>query len=85
MGYTSRQVCYVLEGYAWSIEIENCPLRAIDLHHLEAMVMGGLHPLDREVVSRHFGLAEDWDFEELLELVAEGITTAQAIDKLLHQ
>ena len=49
------------------------------------MVMGGLHPLDQEAVSRHFGLAEDWDFEELLELVAEGITTAQAIDELLHQ
>lgn len=85
MAYASRQVCYVLAGCAWSIEIENCPLRAIDLHHLEAMVMSGQHPLDREVIQRHFELAENWDFEELLELVADGTTTAQAIDELLHR
>ena len=47
MGYTSRQVCYVLEGYAWSIEIENCPLRAIDLHSRQWSWAGYIPSIER--------------------------------------
>lgn len=84
MGFTAEGVCYVLEGHRLAVEIENCPQGARDIHHLEALVLDELHPLDRAYLARKLDLAPDWDFEDLFDLIVEGKTSAQEIDRFLH-
>ncbi len=85
MGFVSEETAYVLAGRRLPVEIENCPAGARDLHHLEAMVLDRLHPLDREALAGQLGLSKAWDFEELFELIASGETTAGEIDRLIHR
>ncbi len=85
MGFVGEGICYVLEGNRLSVEIVDCPLGAQDIHHLEAMVLDGQHPLDRAHLARKLGLKANWDFEDLFDLIADGQTTAQQIDRATHQ
>jgi hypothetical protein len=85
MGFTSEQVAYVVEGSRLPIEIQGCANGAVDIHHLEALVLDQLHPLNREDLARRLELNEDWEFEDLFELILERQITAQEIDRLIHQ
>ncbi len=84
MGFVSRGVCYVLEGSELAIEVEDCPLGAQDLHHLESMVMEGAHPLDRDHLAVQLGLSPQWTFDDLFDWIAAGEITATQIDQLIH-
>jgi len=85
MGFVTENVAYVLEGCRLPIEISNCPNGAQDIHHLEALVMDHQHPLNREDLAEKLGLGDDWNFEDLFELIAARDRTAQDIDRLIHQ
>jgi len=85
MGFVSENIAYVLEGCRLPIEISNCPNGAKDIHHLEALVMDHEHPLNREDLAGKLGMAEDWDFEDLFELISARKLTAQEVDRLIHQ
>ena len=85
MGFISEESAYVLEGEHYPIEISNCPLGARDIHHLEAMVSEHEHPIDRRHLEKKLDLPEDWDFEELFELIADGRCTGALIDRLIHE
>ncbi len=84
MGFVSENVAYVLKGFCLPVEIENCPLGARDIHHLEAMVMDREHPLDRAQLAQRFELSSEWDFDSLFDLIAQGQCTAEEIDRLIH-
>jgi len=84
MGFVTLQRAYVLMGRRLAVGIDGCPDRARDLHELEAQVLDGQHPLDRDAVSRAFKLSKDWDFEELLDRISGGSLTAQEVDDLIH-
>jgi hypothetical protein len=85
MGFISKECAYVIKGCHHSIEIESCPYNARDIHHLEALVMDSVHPLNAEDLAGRLELPPDWDFDQLFELIAAGQTTAEEIDKLIHQ
>ncbi|RPJ80553.1 MAG: hypothetical protein EHM18_18330 [Acidobacteria bacterium] len=85
MGFASENIAYVLEGCRFPIEISNCPNGATDIHHLEAMVMDHEHPLNHEDLAERLGLAKDWDFEDLFELITARDVTAEEVDRLIHQ
>lgn len=85
MGFVSENAAYVLEGARLPIEIFNCPNGAKDIHHLEALVMDHGHPLNREDLAQKLGLAKDWDFEDLFDLISARELTAQEVDRLIHQ
>jgi len=85
MGFVSEQVAYVLEGCRLPIEISDCPQGAVDIHHLEALVLDQVHGLNREDLQKRLDLPEDWDFEDLFELICDRELTAQEIDRLIHQ
>ncbi len=85
MGFPAREVCYVMLGTELAIEIEECPNGARDIHHLEALVMDGLHPLDRQDLAGRLELPVDWSFEDLFDQIASGSTTADQIDTLIHR
>ncbi len=84
MGFATENVAYVLRGCRLPIEISDCPLGARDIHHLDFMVLDGQHPVDREDLARRLGLSPEWDFEELLERIADGELTAEEIDRAIH-
>lgn len=84
MGFVTREVAYVLAGRRLPIEIVGCPCGARDIHHLEAQVLDGEHPLERGALQHSLELPEDWNFEDLVDRIAEGQLTAQQIDDLLH-
>ena len=85
MGFISEQCAYVVKGGRFDIDIEGCPQGAQDIHHLEAMVLDGLHPLNRWDLAERLHLAGDWDFDDLFYLIVRGEKTAQEIDELIHQ
>lgn len=85
MGFVSQNTAYVLEGCRVPIEISGCPLGAVDIHHLEAMVIDGEHPLERNILASKLGLPPDWDFELLFDLLSQGSATAEEVDQLIHQ
>ena len=85
MGFISEKIAYVTQGCRLPIEIKDCPAGATDLHHLEAMVLDELHPLNREDLARCLNLPENWEFEDLFELIVNRAITAQEVDKLIHQ
>ncbi len=85
MGFVSQNTAYVLEGCRVPIEIRSCPVGAVDIHHLEAMVIDGEHPLERDILASKLGLPRDWDFELLFDLLSQGSTTAEEIDLAIHQ
>ena len=85
MGFVSEKIAYVLEGSRLPIEIENCPAGAVDIHHLEALVLDRLHPLNREDLARRLDLPSEWAFEDLFELLVERQITAQELDQLIHK
>lgn len=85
IGFASEKTAYVLEGCRLPIEITGCPLGAVDIHHLEAMVLDGQHPLEREILAKKLSLPPDWDFEQLFDLLTEGAATADEIDHLIHR
>ncbi len=84
MGFVGEGICYVLEGHRLPVEIKRCPHGAQDIHHLEALVLDGQHPLDRARLAGALGLNKEWDFEDLFDLIAEGLTSGEEIDRLLH-
>jgi len=85
MGFVTEKIAYVLEGSRLPIEISNCPNGAKDIHHLEALVMDHEHPLNREDLAEKLGLAPDWEFEDLFELISARNLTSQEIAGLIHQ
>jgi len=85
MGFVSENIAYVLEGCRLPIEISNCPNGATDIHHLEALVMDHQHPLNHEDLAERLGLAKDWDFEDLFELITARDVTGEEVDRLIHQ
>ena len=85
MGFISEECAYVLEGEHLPIEIESCPLGARDIHHLEAMVRDNEHPINREYVKKKLKLPSDWDFEDLFELIIEGKSSGEELDRLIHR
>ncbi len=85
MGFVADICAYVLKGRLLPIAIENCPLGATDIHHLEAMVLDGTHPLNRSHLAAELSLPEDWEFDFLFDLISEGHQTAEDIDQLIHK
>lgn len=85
MGFISEECAYVLEGEHLPIEIISCPLGARDIHHLEAMVRENEHPMNREYVEKKLKLPPDWDFEDLFELIIEGKSSGEELDRLVHR
>ncbi len=85
MGFASMRSAYVLAGCRFSIEIEDCPLGAVDIHHLEAMILDGEHPLNRESLARRLGLSEGWSFETLFDAIAAVQLTAEEVDRAIHE
>jgi hypothetical protein len=84
MGFAHERLAYVLKGRRLPIEIEDCSFGAVDFHHLDLLVLDGDHPIDVDKVGTHFGLAPDWTFDDLFELIRDGAATAQEIDKVIH-
>jgi len=85
MGFVTKQCAYVVKGCHYPIEIEDCPFDARDIHHLEALVMDGVHPLNSEDLAERLSLPLDWDFDLLFDLIADGHVTAREIDQLIHR
>ena len=85
MGFAVEKRAYVMKGQLLPIAISNCPMGATDIHHLDAMVLEGSHPLNREHLAAELGLNEDWDFDYLFELICAGYQTAEDIDQLIHK
>lgn len=85
MGFISEECAYVLEGQHLPIEIFSCPLGARDIHHLEALVRDNEHPLDRAYLEKKLRLPADWDFDDLFELIVEGKSSGEELDRLIHQ
>ncbi|HSR70250.1 MAG TPA: hypothetical protein VLU25_20140 [Acidobacteriota bacterium] len=84
MGFVGTGRAYVLKGRHLPVEIEDCPWGAADIHHLEALVLDGQHPLDRADLARRMEIDPDWQFEDLFQLILTGQRTAQEIDRLIH-
>jgi hypothetical protein len=84
MGFVTKERAYVVKGCHYPIEIENCPYNARDIHHLEALVMDAVHPVDSENLAERLELPRDWDFDQLFDLIAAGQITAEEIDRLIH-
>ena len=85
MGFIKRQTAYVLRGCRLKIEIRKCPQGARDIHHLEALVLDRQHPLNRPDLAKRLELSEDWDFEDLFDLIAARQCSAQELDRLIHR
>ena len=85
MGFISEECAYVVKGSRLKIEISDCPQHARDIHHLEAMVMDGLHPLNRWDLTERLHLQDNWDFDDLFDLIVRGEKSAQDIDEMIHQ
>ncbi|HSR50578.1 MAG TPA: hypothetical protein VLV83_07095 [Acidobacteriota bacterium] len=84
MGFVHSQTAYVIKGRRLPVEIEDCRWGAQDIHHLEAQILDGEHPLDRGDLARRLELGTEWQFEDLFDLIAEGRLTAQEVDRLIH-
>ncbi|UCF38470.1 MAG: hypothetical protein JSU96_06415 [Acidobacteriota bacterium] len=85
MGFVSENVAYAISGSRLPVEIEACSFGAVDFHHLDALVLDGVHPIDREDLAKRIGLADDWDFDRLFDLITEGQYTGAEIDELIHK
>ena len=85
MGFISRKIAYVLKGCRLEIDIKKCPQGAQDIHHLEALIMDKEHPIDPEQLAKRLELPSNWDFDYLFELILQGHTTAEEIDRLIHR
>lgn len=85
MGFISRKTAYVLKGCRAPVEIENCPQGAQDIHHLEALILNGRHPIDRQQVAGKLQLGEEWDFDDIFQLILAGEYTGEEIDRLIHR
>lgn len=85
MGFAGEQVAYVVRGHLLPIQIEGCPQGARDIHQLHALLLDHKHPLNREQVAHVLELDEDWELDELFELILEGRFTAQEIDRWIHR
>lgn len=85
MGFIREHCAYVVKGQRYPVEIYNCPQNAMDIHHLEALILDQMHPLNREHLQKKLDLGEEWTFDDLFELIASGITTGEEIDRLIHQ
>ena len=84
MGYPNEGVAYILKGCRLAIEINDCPQNARDFHQLEALVEEGRHPLNRPHLASQLGFPEDWEFEDLFDLVMAGQYSADELDRLIH-
>lgn len=85
MGFVTEHCAYVIKGQRYCIEIFNCPQNAMDIHHLEALILDHQHPLNREYLREKLDLGKDWSFDDLFELIASGATSGEEIDRLIHQ
>ncbi len=85
MGFVSERAAYIMKGAHLPIEIESCPYGALDIHHLDLLVLDGEHPLDPDQLAQKLQLPPDWDFEFLFERIADGELTADEIDRAIHQ
>jgi hypothetical protein len=85
LGFISEECAYVTKGCRLDIEIDGCPNGARDIHHLEAMVMDAEHPLNRWDLIERLKLNQDWDFDDLFDLIIQGEISAQEIDEMIHK
>lgn len=85
MGFVAKEFAYVVKGCRYPVEIKSCSYHARDIHHLEALVMDAVHPLNSEDLAERLGLDHDWDFDQLFDLIAAGELTADEIDELIHR
>lgn len=85
MGFLSRKTAYVLGGCRLPVEIESCSFGARDIHHLGAMVLDGEHPVDRDDLATRLDLPDDWDFDDLFDLILIRRISAQEIDEIIHR
>jgi hypothetical protein len=85
MGFVNEKTAYVLVGRRLPIEIDNCSFGARDLHHLEALVLDQVHPINREDLADRLKLGDEWDFDNLFDLIVEGGYSATEIDRLIHK
>jgi hypothetical protein len=85
MGFVTEKSAYVLIGHRLPIEIDDCSFGAQDLHHLEALILDNRHPINREDLAARLRLRENWDFDDLFELLLQGDHTAAEIDRIIHQ
>jgi hypothetical protein len=84
MGFVTKEVAYVVTGSRYPIEIESCPHNARDFHHLEALVMDAIHPINADDLAERLELPIGWDFDHLFDLIVEGQITGEEIDRLIH-
>ncbi len=85
MGFVQRLTAYVLVGCRLEIEIRHCPQGARDIHHLEALVLDRQHPLNRPDLAQRLNLSEQWDFDDLFDLIAARQYSAEELDRLIHR
>ena len=85
LGFTSRNIAYVLKGCKLPIEIKKCPQGALDIYHLEAMIMDKEHALEPKQLAKRMNLPPNWDFDFLFELILHGQSTADEIDQFIHR
>lgn len=85
MGFAREHCAYVVKGQRYPVEIYNCPQNAMDIHHLEALILDQQHPLNREHLREKLDLEDEWTFDDLFELIASGLITGEEIDRLIHQ
>lgn len=85
MGYVSEQSAYVMKGCRLPVEIEDCPEGARDFHHLDAMVLDGQHPINREDLADRLDLPANWDFDTLFEMILDDRISAEEIDRAIHR
>ena len=72
MGVISEKTSYVLVGCHYPIEIENCSEGAIDIYHLEALVLDLEHSINRSYLTTKLSLPSNWDFNDILEVIIRG-------------
>jgi hypothetical protein len=84
MGFVSKRTAYILAGCGLPVDIEDCPFGAVDIHHLEAMILDGEHPFDGARLARRLGLPDGWSFDTLFDAIAAGHLTAEEVDRAIH-
>lgn len=85
MGFVSEQTAYVLKGRRLPIEITHCPHGATDIHHLDAMILDGEHPINWEDLAKRLSLSPEANFDDIFEMICDGAFTANEVDEAIHR
>lgn len=85
MGFVSEQAAYILKGRRLPVQITNCPHGATDIHHLDAMILDGEHPINWEDLSKRLSLSAEATFDDIFERLCDGALTADEVDEAIHR